>query len=370
MNKANIASFIIVFFCSVSSSFLYADTVRLGMSAPFSGPTKELGIELHKGAVSYFDQYNKQPENQDKAIELIRYDDGYEPNRTIANTRQLITQDKVFSLFSYVGTPTSKAILPLLERYQMLYFSPFTGAEFLRTPFNKQFFNVRGSYYQEAEILVEHFTKQLPLKKVAIFFQADAFGIAASKGYINALSQKFITDIIQVRYKRNSNDIAAAVKVLQDEQPDVILCVGTYQPVASLANALRAKNLTMPIGVLSFAGAEALVSQLKNPKNIYMSTVVPNPKQSKLAIVEQYRQAMQGKQLTHESLEGYINAALFSEIIKQVSLPITQEKFIEVAESHTFDLGGITVSYSSENHAANILPTLNKVTKKGLIEIN
>ena len=345
----------------------YAQTIKIGMSAPFTGPTKALGLELRKGAHAYFEHFNKSAKSP--KIELISYDDGYEPSRTIANTKQLIKQDKVFGLFSYVGTPTSKAVLPLVQRHSMLYFSPYTGAEFLRQPVNKQIFNIRGSYYQEADLLVSYLSKHYSLKKVALFIQADAFGIAASKGYIDTLTRQGIRVVKQVRYKRNSTDIGLTADRLSAANIDAIFCVGTYQPVAQLINSLRAKASNIPVAVLSFASAETLKQHLKSPSNTFITTTMPNPHYSSLAIVQQYRTTMEGQALTHESLEGYINAALFSAITSKLTVPYSRKQFIDIAENTSFDIGGIKASYSSTNHSLSLSPILNKITTQGLISI-
>ncbi|NMP33241.1 ABC transporter substrate-binding protein [Thalassotalea sp. M1531] len=346
------------------------NVVKIGMSAPFSGPTQELGKQIRQGANAYFQRYNKSEHGMRLPIQLLSLDDGYEPSRTITNTRQFINQDKVFSLFSYVGTPTTEAIMPMLQRHNMLYFSPFTGAEFLRTPLVPQIYNIRGSYYQEAELIVNHFVKEHAIKKVVLFIQADAFGIAASKGYINSLQRRWITDIVQVRYKRNSSNVHNAIKSIIKEKPDVILSVGTYKPISSLINQLREQGIQTPVAMVSFAGAKALKASLTNFENVYISTVMPNPERSQISIIQQYRRDMAGKALSHESLEGYINAALFTQVLHKAKKPLTKESFKYAAENNKFDVGGIHVNYNASNHSAHLPPVLNKVTKKALIELD
>tara|TARA_Y100000034_G_C6892617_1_gene410935 strand:- start:1417 stop:2532 length:1116 start_codon:yes stop_codon:yes gene_type:complete len=360
---------VFVFFGLVAPNTLAADAVKLGMSAPFSGPTKHLGQATREGAQAYFNKYNATPEGKQTPIELITYDDGYEPHNTYKNTLKLIQEDKVFALFNYVGTPTSKAILPLVKRYNIPYLFPYTGAEFLRWPVVDQVYNFRGSYYQEAETLVNYFVKKHRIKKAGLFIQSDAFGIEASRGYVKALNRKWITNTFQVRYRRNSEDIAHAIEQMKAQKPDVIFAVGTYQPVSQLVNELRRDNINTPVATLSFSGAEALRTHLENFEQIYISTVFPNPKASDLPVIQEYREDMAGHELSHESLEGYLNAKLFTEMIKKSKKPITHESFIISTESHLFDLGGLALRYSAENHSTLLPITLNKVTKEAIVEI-
>src|SRR5262245_55568287 len=79
-----------------------ADTILIGQSAALSGPASELGTEMRAGAQAYFDYVNTHGGVFGRKIELRTLDDGYEPDRAVANTRRFITQDKVFVLFGYV----------------------------------------------------------------------------------------------------------------------------------------------------------------------------------------------------------------------------------------------------------------------------
>jgi len=96
----------------------------------------------------------------------------------------------VFALFGFVGTPTAKAVLPLINREKILFFSPFTGAEFLRNPVNRFIFNVRRSYFDEAERQVQYLTKTLGIKKIGVFLQNDAYGLAVKGGILKALKTR------------------------------------------------------------------------------------------------------------------------------------------------------------------------------------
>lgn len=352
--------------CLLFSFHLTATEIKLGMSSALTGPTKNLGLQVRQGAQLYFQQYNQTPNGKKNPISLISYDDGYEPHHTVINTIKLIENDKVFALFGYVGTPTSQAIMPLLEEHQIIYFSPFTGADFLRSPIKKNIFNVRASYYTEAETQVEYFIDQLNLSKAALFIQADAFGLAASKGYKNALSARGITAIEQVRYKRNTSDIKSATERLKQLDPEVIFCIGTYEPIAKLINELRTHNIQSHIVMLSFVGAQSLIKRLNNFDNIYVTLVMQDPISSHLPIIQEYQKAMADKPLSHESLEGYIDAAIFVKIINSIKGEITPKSFIKHAEQLKANIGGLPINFSKYDHQALNKSYLNQITRRGL----
>jgi len=352
------------------SFFLNADEIFIGMSAPLSGPTQNLGNEIFSGANLFLNHYNQTEVGKKKSIHIIAYDDQYEPIKTSENTKKLLIDKHIFALFSYVGTPTSEHIFPTIDKFNVIYFSPFTGAEFLRTPYKSNIFNIRASYYDEAEKQVSFFVDHLGLTKSALFIQADAFGIEASRGLIDSLKKRDITDIADVRYKRNTEDINEAVTRLQTLNPDVIYAVGTYEPIAKLINTLREKNINSKVVMLSFVGGESLRSRLHSFSDVYLTSVMPDPYKSTINIVKLYRQLMGKKVLSHESLEGFINAAVFSQIISETPSPYRQEQFIKQAHKTVIDLGGLSFKFSEEKNQGLQNVYLNQVTEQGLIEVN
>jgi branched-chain amino acid transport system substrate-binding protein len=156
------------------------DKLVLGQSAALTGPAAQLGIQFHAGAKLYLDQVNAQGGVLRKQVVIRQLDDGYEPDRCAANTKQLIDED-VFALFGYIGTPTSVAALPLAHQAKVPFFAPFTGAMALREPFNRGTFHLRASYNDETAAIVKHLTG-LGLTRIGVFYQNDAYGKAGLDG--------------------------------------------------------------------------------------------------------------------------------------------------------------------------------------------
>ncbi len=101
---------IIILFCH-STAF---SQVILGESCATSGPLSFMGTEMNRGADAYLKKYANE-------IILKNLDDSYEPDKCIENTKKFI-EERVTALFGYVGTPTSKAALPLAKEKEMLFF--------------------------------------------------------------------------------------------------------------------------------------------------------------------------------------------------------------------------------------------------------
>ncbi|MEO7548434.1 MAG: ABC transporter substrate-binding protein, partial [Ramlibacter sp.] len=214
-----------------------SERIVLGQSAPFTGPAAQLGIQFNRGAKVYFNQVNAQGGVGKRTIELVNLDDGYEPDRCAANTRKLIDND-VFALFGFIGTPTSVVALPLATAARVPFFGPFTGAMALRQPFNRYAFHVRASYNDETGLIVRQLTT-LGLKKIAVFYQNDAYGKAGLDGVVLALGALNLKPVALATVERNSVEVAASVKTLVAAAPDAIVQIGAYKACAAFIRAAQ-----------------------------------------------------------------------------------------------------------------------------------
>lgn len=345
-------------------------SVVIGQSVPLSGPAQELGIEMQLGAKLYFDHINSQGGVNGRKIKLLTLDDGYEPDRATANTKQLIDKDDVFALFGYVGTPTSLAALKVSNPAGVPFVGAFTGAEALRTPFNRLIFNVRASYNDETEKIVEQFTS-LNVKRIAVFYQNDAYGNAGLTGVEKAMAKRDLKLVATATVERNSSDVAAAVKTLIAAKPDMVVMVTTYKSTAAFINAMHAAGSAAQFYTVSFVGSRALANELGAAgAGVGISQVVPFPWSRTLPVVRDYQKLLaasgSGRDVSFTSLEGYIAARIFVEGLRRAGKEPSRDKFISAMENlRNFDAGGFTVNFAPGNHNGSTFVELTIIRKDG-----
>lgn len=354
-----------------------SEDIVLGMSAAFQGPSKALGIELYRGAMAYFEHINSQGGINGKKIIILPYDDSYNPVKTIQNTIQLVEQDKVFILFNYVGTPTVTRMLPLLKRYSdrddlelnntqknnIYLFFPFTGAQPHRQdPHQKFVYNLRASYRQETEALVDNFVK-IGRKRIAIFYQIDAYGRSGWDGVRRSLAKNDLKIVAEATYRRGtpySENFKQQVDILRQSNPDAIISVGSYAACAGFIRDTRNAGWDVPIANISFVGSESLLQLLEKTgketgkdytSNLINSQVVPNYEDTSLPAVREYRQLMarykpippsqlleggyQPLPYSFVSFEGFLNAKLLVEILQKAdqNRPIPNLPSLKIGDS-------------------------------------
>lgn len=330
----------------------------LGQSCALAGPAQALGQGMKAGMNAYFAKVNAEGGIHGKKIKLISKDDGYEPDKAIKNTRDLIGTEKVFCLIGEVGTPTSKAVVPIAEQNKVPFFGPFTGAEFLRNPFKKYVINIRGSYYQEMEKLAAYLVDKKGLKKIACFYQNDGYGQAGLKGIEKALAKRNMKLVATGTYERNTTAVKSGLLKIRKAKPDAVIMVGAYKPCAEFIKLAKKVGLKKTIFCnISFVGTKALVKELGDKgEGCVISQVVCFPWDQSIPLVKEYTEAMKkyapGTDTGFVSLEGYMVAKLFCNILKTLPASnITREAFLaQVGKTGTFDLGGISLSFGPKDH--------------------
>ena len=353
------------------------DAIVLGMSAAFSGPSRGLGSELYRGAKAFFNHVNDNGGVGGRKIVLKLYDDGYQPDPCVRNTMKLMLEDRVFLLFGYVGTPTVTRVLPLLKKFQderVYLFFPFTGAQPQREPPYGDFaFNLRASYRQETAGLVDNFVG-VGRKRIAVFYQADAYGRSGWAGVRAALEthgDRIAGEATYRRGQRFTGSMRRQVEILAAASPDAVICIGSYAACAAFARDAVDLGLRIPMANLSFVGSENLLQLLTEGRDdaepytrlLVNSQVVPSYEDTSIAAVREYRELMARydpkvpEELVQEpyspfpqsfvSLEGFLDAKLMTEILRR--LGETQDRAgLEdaVFSVRDFDLGiGEKVSF-------------------------
>ncbi len=320
---------VVIYFVFACTAAIAKDTLKLGMSAALSGPARHIGSDLHFGADTYFSRYSQ------GRIELKVLDDGYEPARTVSNTRLLLFNHQVDALFSYMGTPTSYAIMPLIQAERVPLLTPFTGAEFLRTNNNPLIFNMRTSYFAEAEQQITHLLEKNH-KRIALLIQADEFGLSAEEGLLKALKEKQRVPLMTARFRRNTDDITHALEASYSVKADAICMVGTYEPLAAFINQANEKGYHPQYTSMSFVSSSALYELIKNPARIFVSEVVPAPNECELAICQRFTSDMKARGVdtpNRVQLEGYLNAYAFDKASQSCTTKNIRECIVPALKS-------------------------------------
>jgi len=333
-----------------------ADKIVFGQAAALEGPASALGQGMKMGLEAAFAEINKAGGVKGRKLELKSVDDGYEPTKSIEAVKKLLEEDKVFALAGAVGTPTSAATQPIATAAGAPFIGAFTGAEFLREPYKPLVMNIRASYFQETEAMVEHLTKDLGASKIAIMYQDDAFGQAGLAGVKKALEKRQMQLAGEGTFERNTVAVKAALLAVKKAEPQAVIMISPYKPAAEFIKLAKQIKLDAIFVNISFVGSDALAKELGPAgAGVVITQVVPFPKDAAIPVVGRYQASLKATapdaQPGFVSLEGYLVGRAIVAALEKINGEPTRKALIEaVQKAGTLDLGGFKLAYSDSSN--------------------
>ncbi|PRZ41794.1 amino acid/amide ABC transporter substrate-binding protein (HAAT family) [Antricoccus suffuscus] len=210
--------------------------INLGTSVPMSGAGAAYGV-LAKTAQAYFDDLNadggvKMGDGKTRKIKYFTEDDAYDPARTVSNVRKLVEQDKVFAIYSVLGTSPNLAISDYVNGKGIPTLFSQTGTdEFLNNTKEKPWIVGYLPQYQfEAHVMAQYVLDNAPNGKVGLLYQNDGFG----KGMLANFEKEFKGTSVQIvgsqGYEQSGGSIDSQIVNLQNSGADVFLdyATGTF----------------------------------------------------------------------------------------------------------------------------------------------
>jgi ABC-type branched-subunit amino acid transport system substrate-binding protein len=241
---------------TASAPGITATTVTIGSHQPLTGPAAPGYSEIAPAARAYFDYINSSGGINGRKIDYKYLDDAYNPTQTVTVTKQLVLQDKVFAIFSGLGTPTHTKVVDFLNSSRVPDLFVSSGCRCWDQPKEHPYtFGYQPDYTVEGKILGQYVKMNLAGKKVAYFYQDDDFGADGVAGL-----DKYIpgADVVsRQKYTPGNTDIAPQMSAIAQAKPDVVVLftIPAYTALFRLGALKAGINPTM---VVSNVGSDPI----------------------------------------------------------------------------------------------------------------
>lgn len=348
----------VLLFAGVASAEpgVFLDRIMFGQVAALEGPASALGKGMRDGLLAAFAEANKAGGVEERKLELVSEDDGYEPRTAIRATKRLVAGEQNFALIGAVGAHTAAAAKPVAELNGVPFIGAMSGADSLRVPFQRNVVNLRASYQQEAEVLVDRLAKDLGINRIAILFQDDSFGRAGYEAALQALAKHGLQFVAEGSFERNTDAVRAALLAIRRGNPQAVIMVGPYAPIADFVRLAHRLNFKPVLLALSSVGADALAATLgPDGDGIVVTEVMPSPDDASSPLVARYQAALKAALPTakpsYASLEGYLVGRFVIEVLKTLGPEPTQKAFLDaVFKTKDLDIDGVRVSFGADDN--------------------
>ena len=353
--------------CGFAATALAQDIV-IGQSGALTGPLDEIAKEMKAGAEAYFNTVNQSGGVNGRKIKFVSLDDAGEPAKATANTQKLIGDENALALLGFSGENTIKAVLPLVDKAKIPFIAAASGDQNLREPFNRYYFNIRASYFEETDRGIDQYVRR-GVNKIALLYQNDPFGRAGLAGMDKAMRERKLSIHIFGSVDRNSVNVTSAAQSIHKAGAQAVMIAAGAKTAAAFVKEMKKLGSTAQFFVLSTAGAKTLAAQLGDEgRGVGMSQVVPLPTSEGEPLGREYVKAIGGvNNASFSSLEGYIGARVLVEGLKKAGKTPTRESLTDALEKlGALDLAGFKVKFGPGNHNGSSLVDLTVLGAQGL----
>ncbi|WP_341886974.1 ABC transporter substrate-binding protein [Variovorax sp. YR752] len=345
--------------------------IRIGHTSPQSGPASAWG-GLGKGMIAYFKMVNDNGGINGRKINLLTYDDGYLPPRTVEVTRKAIESDKVLFMAGGMGSSPQLAVAPYLNQKKVPQLFLAAAASKLADPSKFPYTLILATTYEfEGGSWAEHLSQTKPNAKVAVIYQDDDAGRAVLSGFKAKLAGTSITVVSEQTYTVTDPTIDSQIIAMKNSGADAVLMITISKMSALALRKIRALSWD-PVIYASSGGSSPKTSfapaGLESARGVIIATWRPSvgAKEFKDSPeVKAYRQFLakylQGVDATDEIYAaGYNAGAATAEVIRLAGNELTRENIHKIASN----LKGVRLPLMLPGISLNTTPTDSRPLKQ------
>ncbi|WP_457322122.1 ABC transporter substrate-binding protein [Roseateles sp. P5_E11] len=299
--------------------------IRLGQSAPISGPLAQVGLAVRDAARAVFADANAHGGIAGRAIELITLDDEDRAERSAVNVKLLAAQHQVIALFGFVGAGAHRAGARGAAQEGLPYVAAFSGSQELRSGVLPHIYNLRAGHVDEVEYIVRH-TREVGIRRVALLSEYNSQGWELRDALLASIEARGdqVASISSVDHEGSRYSLPGAVASVLAGAPQAILLGSDYVASARFVDAVREAGYTGLFYTLSTVGGNALMELLgARAVGLSVTQVVPFPWTSSSVIGHQFRTFCTRHKLeaSFASMEAYLGASLLVDALRRAREP-------------------------------------------------
>jgi ABC-type branched-subunit amino acid transport system substrate-binding protein len=324
--------------------------IRIGNVNPYSGPASAYS-SIAKSIDAYIKKINAEGGVNGRQIKFISLDDGYNPARTVEQTRRLVEQDEVLAVFNPLGTPPNTAIHKYMNQRKVPHLFLATGATLWGDPKNFPWtIGWQPSYQSEGKIFAAHILETKPNAKIGILMQNDDYGKDYLKGFLDGLGDKAKTMVVkQVTYEVTDPTVDSQMVELKASGADTFFNITTPKFAAQAikkAAEIGWKPTHYLNNVSSSAGSVMVPAGAENGVGVITGLYLKDPTDPQWQNTQEYKDwlAFMQKWLPSGDLKdgfnvyGYTVAQTLVATLKQAGDNLTRENVMKQAANLNLDL--------------------------------
>ncbi|MBW1988217.1 MAG: ABC transporter substrate-binding protein [Deltaproteobacteria bacterium] len=221
------------------------DTIKIGGIFAVTGRASFLGDPEKKSMELFAEMVNAAGGIDGMKVETVIYDTEADPTKAVSFANRLINQDKVVAIVGPSTTPTSMAVIPIVEKAKIPFISCAAGNK-ITNPVKPYVFKTAQSDVLAVKSIYVYMEKH-GIKKVGILCVDNGFGQSGREQLKEQASAHGITVVADETFGAKDTDMVSQLTKIRGAKPDAIICWGTNPGPAIVAKNAQVMKIGIPL---------------------------------------------------------------------------------------------------------------------------
>ena len=354
MKKLNLVIALALTTWSLNS--IAADTIKIGVSGPFTGGSAPMGVSMRDGVKLAAKEINDKGGVLGRKIELVERDEEAKNERGVQVAQELINKEKVDATVGFINTGVALASQRFYQEAKIPVINNVATGSIVTKQFTDQpdnyIFRTSANDQIQTAMIVDEIVGKRKLTKVAILADSTNYGQLGREDLEKALDKKGLKAVAIEKYNIKDVDMTAQLLKAKQAGAQVVITYGIGPELAQIANGMEKLGWKVPlVGSWTLSMANFIDNAGKNGEGAIMpQTFIQDPNTPKRkAFIDGYVKAYSppGGRIPSpvSAAQGYDSIYLLAAAIKQAG-STDGPKVRAALENLSEKVDGVVASYS------------------------
>lgn len=252
--KKLFAAFLAVAVLSVfgTGPVMAEDAIKIAVPAPFTGAMASYGQFLKNGVELKLEEVNAKGGIGGRKVEAVYLDEQCEPREAATVSAKIAMDKDIVGVVGHLCSSAHLAALPAYVRAGIPVVShgatsmTVTGKGIDKSGKNWGFRVIYRDDVQ-GEFLAHYVAKVLKLKKVAVFYELNDYGIGLKDSFVKKAKELGLDVVADEAYAKTAQDFTPQLTKIKAAGPQALFIAGYYNEAAQIADQSKKIGMNVPL---------------------------------------------------------------------------------------------------------------------------
>lgn len=209
----------------------------IGMVAPMTGELADFGKQVERGIRLAIDEINAKGGVKGKKLELKICDDQCNTQQAAACAQKMVNDPEIFAVIGHICSSCTLTGGPIYEAAKLTVLTVNSSNPKITEQGWKHMFRSTPTDTQQGAAMVDFVTHRLGLKKIAVVYSNDEYGIGlaeSAKSQIETVGAILVAE--ETFTTGQDKDFSAQLRKITLSHPEALFVLGQYAEAGMIAN--------------------------------------------------------------------------------------------------------------------------------------